>query len=202
MFLFIYFLKCSGAKPPPERTVHFLEETFSVVTPSQSRHSGDPEPAAAIRRPNSSERPDCNQTWSIKQEVERLMEDHNKFTSSKPLKVSSACAQVVRHFILHFEQCFALRLLVYFSLREIICFNFKMFDLWTDFSKIMTRQGGGDKNRRWFKNGAQLEMIKAENILCIITDSINSAKTSFYHLYLCCKCCKQPAVSLVLMWIL
>lgn len=76
--------------------MHFLEGTFPVATPSQSKHSGDPEPAAGIPRPNSSEPSDHNQTWCIKQEVERLMEDHNKFTSSKPSKAPAACTQVVR----------------------------------------------------------------------------------------------------------
>ncbi|XP_075896912.1 centrosomal protein of 162 kDa [Nelusetta ayraudi] len=84
----------SGAKPLSEKTVHFLEGTFPVATPSQSKHSGDPEPAAGIPRPNSSEPSDHNQTWCIKQEVERLMEDHNKFTSSKPSKAPAACTQV------------------------------------------------------------------------------------------------------------
>lgn len=85
-----FFLHCSGTKLLPEKTVHFLEETFSVVKPS-----GDPEPATGNLRPNSSEPSLHNQTWTIKQEVERLMED-NKFTASKHSKAPSACTQVGR----------------------------------------------------------------------------------------------------------
>lgn len=94
--LLIYFLKRSGAKAPPEKTVHFLEETFSVATRSRWDHSGEPAPAAGVLRSNSSAPPDHDQTRSIKQEVERLMQDHNTFTSSKPSRAPSACTQAVR----------------------------------------------------------------------------------------------------------
>lgn len=70
-------------------TSHFLEGTFPEVTSSESqlkRHE-EAEPAAHIkeaRRPSSSNRPNHNMTWSIREEVERLMQDDFKYSSQAP----------------------------------------------------------------------------------------------------------------------
>lgn len=88
-----FYVFYSGAELPSEKAVHFLEGTFPVVTPSESKYSRDP---VAIQRPSSPEPSNHNQTWSIKQEVERLMQDHNKFTSSGPSKAPKANTRLVR----------------------------------------------------------------------------------------------------------
>lgn len=73
-----------------EKTPRFLERTFLAVTPTDSRLQGadQADPVAGIRAaggltaPPSGSPDPRNLTWSIRQEVEKLMEDQNKPSST------------------------------------------------------------------------------------------------------------------------
>ncbi|XP_074510917.1 centrosomal protein of 162 kDa isoform X4 [Sebastes fasciatus] len=88
-----------------EKTSHFLERTFSDVTSpeSQLKRPEKADPIAEIKAArgltsHTSCSPDPpNLTWSIRQEVERLMQDHNKSSSYTSSQVGRAEKQQASH---------------------------------------------------------------------------------------------------------
>ncbi|XP_034384986.1 centrosomal protein of 162 kDa isoform X2 [Cyclopterus lumpus] len=81
-----------------EKTPRFLERTFSHVTPPDSQLMGaelaDPldgiQAARGLTSPPSSSPDPPNLTWSIRQEVEKLMQDQNKYSQAGKAKKQQA----------------------------------------------------------------------------------------------------------------
>ncbi|XP_051263216.1 centrosomal protein of 162 kDa isoform X2 [Dicentrarchus labrax] len=95
----------SAVELDQEKRSHFLERTFPDVTSPQSqlKRPGEADPVSGIkgaRELGSPDPPSHNLTWSIRQEVERLMQDQNKYTSSqagKAKRVPASHGSAVSH---------------------------------------------------------------------------------------------------------
>ncbi|XP_070822577.1 centrosomal protein of 162 kDa isoform X5 [Chaetodon trifascialis] len=85
-----------------EKKPHLLERTFPDVTSpeSQLKPPGEADPIAGIkgaRRLRSPDSPNLNVTWSIRQEVERLMQDQDKYSSSTSSQAGKVKKQLASH---------------------------------------------------------------------------------------------------------
>ncbi|XP_054477409.1 centrosomal protein of 162 kDa isoform X2 [Anoplopoma fimbria] len=88
-----------------ENTSRFLERTFPDVTSpdSQLKRAEKPDPVAGtqaargLTSPPSSSPDPPNLTWSIRQEVEKLMQDQNKYSSSTFSQAGKAKKQQASH---------------------------------------------------------------------------------------------------------
>ncbi|XP_041798678.1 centrosomal protein of 162 kDa isoform X2 [Chelmon rostratus] len=92
----------SAVEVDQEKKSHFLERTFSDVTSpeSQLKRPGEADPIAVIqgaRRLRSPDSPNHNLTWTIRQEVERLMQDQNKYSSSTSSQAGKVKKQPASH---------------------------------------------------------------------------------------------------------
>ncbi|XP_073342549.1 centrosomal protein of 162 kDa [Pagrus major] len=81
-----------------EKTSNFLERTFPDMTrpESQLKHPGAADPTAGLKgekRLSSPDPPNHNLTWSIRQGVERLMQDQNKYSSDTSSQADKAKKQ-------------------------------------------------------------------------------------------------------------
>ncbi|XP_076593751.1 centrosomal protein of 162 kDa isoform X3 [Chaetodon auriga] len=85
-----------------EKKPHLLERTFPDVTSpeSQLKPPGEADPIAGIkgaRRLRSPDSPNLNLTWSIRQEVERLMQDQDKYSPSTSSQAGKVKKQLASH---------------------------------------------------------------------------------------------------------
>nr|XP_046255811.1 centrosomal protein of 162 kDa isoform X2 [Scatophagus argus] len=85
-----------------EKTSHYLERTFPDVTSPQSqvRRPEEADPVAETKgatQLDSPDRPKHNLTWSIRQEVERLMQDQTNYSSYTSSQVGKAKRQSASH---------------------------------------------------------------------------------------------------------
>ena len=99
-FLFL-FSNYSSVEPDQEKASHFFERTVPDPTQpgSQLKHPGAAHPTAGLKgeeRLSSPDPPIHNLTWSIRQEVERLMQDQNKYSSDSSSQANKAKKQPVR----------------------------------------------------------------------------------------------------------
>ncbi|KAI3361532.1 hypothetical protein L3Q82_013681 [Scortum barcoo] len=89
----------SSGKFDQEKTSHSLERTLPDVTASELQlkrpGTGKKEARGLTSHPSSSTAPsDHNLTWSIRQEVKRLMQDQNKYSSDTSSQASKAKKQL------------------------------------------------------------------------------------------------------------
>lgn len=99
-FLFL-FSNYSAVEPDQEKTSHFFERTFPdpIRPDSQLKRPGAAYPIAGLKgekRLHSPDPPNHNLAWSIRQEVERLMQDQNKYSSESSSQADKAKKQPVR----------------------------------------------------------------------------------------------------------
>lgn len=102
----VWFSDYSAVEFDQEKTSHILERTSPDVTSpeSQLKRPGKADPSAGIKGareltslPSSSpDPPNHNLTWSIRQEVEKLMQDQNKYSSYTSSQAGRAKKQAVR----------------------------------------------------------------------------------------------------------
>lgn len=98
--VFFSFFGYSGLDLEQEKTSH-LEGNVPEVTSSESqlKRPGEADSAPGLKgagRRNSPDPSSHNLTWSIRQEVERRMQDHNKYCSPTSSQVPKANKQPVR----------------------------------------------------------------------------------------------------------
>ncbi|XP_036931235.1 centrosomal protein of 162 kDa isoform X5 [Acanthopagrus latus] len=92
----------SSVEPDQEKASHFFERTVPDPTQpgSQLKHTGAAHPTAGLKgeeRLSSPDPPIHNLTWSIRQEVERLMQDQNKYSSDSSSQANKAKKQPAFH---------------------------------------------------------------------------------------------------------
>ncbi|XP_030250867.1 centrosomal protein of 162 kDa isoform X6 [Sparus aurata] len=92
----------SAVEPDQEKTSHFFERTFPDPIPpdSQLKRPGAAYPIAGLKgekRLHSPDPPNHNLAWSIRQEVERLMQDQNKYSSESSSQADKAKKQPAFH---------------------------------------------------------------------------------------------------------
>ncbi|XP_045895582.1 centrosomal protein of 162 kDa-like isoform X1 [Micropterus dolomieu] len=97
----------SAVELDKEKTSHYTERTFPDLTSPETQlkqlgkadHGAEIKGARAlISHPSSSpDPPNHNLTWSIRQEVERLMQDQNKYSSDTSFQAGKAKKQPLSH---------------------------------------------------------------------------------------------------------